>query len=343
MVGQDYWRWGEKSDVTIHLIMIKNMISENLPEQIVPFVRQETFHVANLIGRGGFGKVFKMVHPLDNVMYAVKRISLSSDNWQKAISEIRILARIEHSHIVRYYHSWIDSSTDNTTPEDSEDEDDDEKRLVHAGHRFFFCIQMEFCPINLREFLRQQGQALSTGHMQCLFRQLVDGLCYLHERHIIHRDIKPENLLLKDPFHLKISDFGLATWIDANHTFLRRTLYGGTFLYSPPEQYEDGIIGFPTDIYSAGIILYELGCYFHTDMERISTLQVVRKKRILLFSHRFESLILSMTSIRMGDRPTIHELHQRFCDSRVFSICRELVLELISDLCAGLCFQENNT
>lgn len=308
-----------------------------IPDQIIPLVEtQKERTTRELLGSGGFGKVFKLLNPIDNMTYAVKRIPLRKKTWNYALTEIRLLARMDHPHIVRYYHSWMESdgmNTDNDSDSDNDDEDDGV--LEHFGKRYSFYIQMEYCLTSLRSFLDHQSGPLDTTMIQTIFQQIVYGLSYLHQQRVIHQDIKPENILIQSlhPLFIKISDFGLAQLMEPDTTLLKRTLYRGTFLYASPEQYTKGIITFATDVYSLGVVLYELGFCFHTESERYAVLKKMKTGNICK-SHPFSEWVVRMTQTDPNERPSLSEFcsHENHYVSGVYVLCRDIVWDIISRL-----------
>ncbi|XP_053613621.1 eIF-2-alpha kinase GCN2 isoform X2 [Plodia interpunctella] len=156
-------------------------------------------------------------------------------------------------------------------------------------------IQMEFCEKNT---LRQAiDNGLYQEHFRAwrLFREIVEGLAHVHQRGMIHRDLKPVNIFLDSNDHVKIGDFGLATkaftaLVDekVKPEEISGSLTGqvGTALYVAPELYQAGTKGIynqKVDIYSLGIILFEM---FHppldTAMERMAVLNSIRSKDIVM-------------------------------------------------------------
>jgi len=170
---------------------------------------------------------------LDNIL-AIKKIIIKGlpVKYQKMVTEeINIMKHIKenpHSNIVKCYDVIDDLDT--------------------------VYIVMEYCDSG--DFSRLIGKPMKEESVQFYFSQLINGIKYLDEHKIVHRDIKPKNLLLTDNKKvLKICDFGLAK----NKTGLSRiyTICGSP-LYMAPEMFTDKSYGDTVDIWSIGIIMYEM-------------------------------------------------------------------------------------
>jgi len=164
-----------------------------------------------------------------------------------------------------------------------------------------------------------------------IFRQILDGVNYIHSKGIIHRDLKPSNIfLMKDTMQIKIGDFGLAcmqsmlskqqvkeskklTDSNANEYGDEHTQGIGTTCYASPEQLMQKNYDKSTDIYSLGIILFELFCPFRTEMERSLCIDKLKKSSQFpnsISKHwpRECEIIKSMISKDPKSRPSTLEL-----------------------------------
>jgi serine/threonine-protein kinase PpkA len=119
---------------------------------------------------------------------------------------------------------------------------------------------------------RLDGKALKAEDALKLFRELMFALGDIHEKGILHRDLKPQNLMFRADGSLAIVDFGIAKHVDA----IDRTSHGeivGTPRYMSPEQVQGKALDLRTDIYSAGVLLYQMLTGTHL-FEGDSALQV---------------------------------------------------------------------
>ena len=160
-------------------------------------------------------------------------------------------------------------------------------------------IQMELCSGNsLGTFLLNQDSELLESDAFFIFAEILSGLCYIHSRGVIHRDLKPGNIFITSKGEIKIGDFGLATITpnellshcgDSQHILnessanLRKAFEKlaknfnsskiGTPFYIAPEQENSNTYDSKADIYSLGIILFELLNCFRTAHEKVRALQ----------------------------------------------------------------------
>ncbi|KAI8850311.1 kinase-like domain-containing protein, partial [Chytridium lagenaria] len=224
------------------------------------------FEEMAFLGKGGFGSVVKARNIVDNRYYAVKKIKVNSkkDNASNLLREVQTLSRLHHPNIVRYYQAWYERRGSHNS--------DDTAR----GYRLLF-IQMEFCENNtLQDLINQRIEADEAWR---LFRQVLEGLGYLHSLGVIHRDLKPSNLFMDSLGNVKIGDFGLARrgtnlLENLNHSIIAdKDEHIGTPVYVAPELLARGS---SVDMYSLGIVLFEMFYPFSTGMHRIKVITDLR-------------------------------------------------------------------
>lgn len=193
------------------------------------------YEVKRVIGRGGMGTVYEAFDPRLNRKVAIKtlRHEIVTEGDLKLGShleqEARAEASLKHPNIVTVYDIGV----------------------YESGAY----IVMEFVEgPNLRQLLRD-GKPPSMFRIIEIMIDVCDGLQHAHERNLVHRDIKPANILLEGDT-AKIVDFGLARFIDVSPC--DHTIGGmGTPHYMSPEQFENAVVDHRTDIFSAGVTLYE--------------------------------------------------------------------------------------
>lgn len=156
---------------------------------------------------------------------------------------------------------------------------------------------MQLCQKqSLKEWLTFNNLCARQNRIIPIFEQIVDAVQYVHLKGLIHRDLKPSNIFFSLDGRVKIGDFGLVTdssdlqydkdnnlpEMDIIGAKERHTRQVGTQLYMSPEQQKGLPYDYKVDIYSLGIILFELLQSFGTEMERILTLKDVRRDKFPL-------------------------------------------------------------
>ncbi|XP_050556278.1 eukaryotic translation initiation factor 2-alpha kinase isoform X2 [Spodoptera frugiperda] len=158
-----------------------------------------------------------------------------------------------------------------------------------AGGEMYLYIQMQLCRRDsLHDWLRDnrccQGRA---EKVKVLFSQIVSAVEYVHLAGLIHRDLKPSNILFAPDGRVKVGDFGLVTAMtdtsqdgdtaQVMDVHQRHTYRVGTHLYMSPEQLCSRPYSYKVDIYSLGLLLFELLQPFHTEAERVACLTKLRE------------------------------------------------------------------
>ncbi|KAG5848192.1 hypothetical protein ANANG_G00095850 [Anguilla anguilla] len=155
----------------------------------------------------------------------------------------------------------------------------------------YLYIQMQLCrKENLKDWMTQRSLPEQREHVECLgiFLQIAEAVHFLHSKGLMHRDLKPSNIFFTLDDVVKVGDFGLVTAMDQEEdeeepsvltpmpAYARHTGQVGTKLYMSPEQLSGNSYSHKVDIYSLGLILFELLHPFRTQMERVRTLTEVK-------------------------------------------------------------------
>ncbi|CAJ2639541.1 unnamed protein product [Trifolium pratense] len=167
------------------------------------------FNDCELIGEGGFGRVYKGKHVIDGALYAVKKIRIKGVE-DKQLREVHTLSVVNHKHVVRYYQSWLQNGPldPDLSSEAGSASGDQSSKDVDIKEWLYLYIQMERCSRTLRELLEDSPPPPTETRLK-LFRQILKGLVCIHEKNIIHRDLNPNNIFLDGNGDIKIGDFGL--------------------------------------------------------------------------------------------------------------------------------------
>lgn len=252
----------------------------------------EDFSEIQQIGKGGYGHVFKGKSNTDGKTYVIKRVKYNEKNKVMAGREAKVLAKLEHPNIVRYYFSWIESVA-------AESQKDSPQYLF---------ILMEFCDKGtLEQWIddrREKGA--DKGLSLELFKQIVEGVNYIHSEGLIHRDLKPSNIFLVDTKQIKIGDFGLVTFQEYDE---KRTYDRGTPLYMSPEQISSPEYGNEVDIFALGMILAELLYIPPTRSEMGHIFRDLRNGVVPdKFDNKEKSLLQKLLSAEPKKRPNSAEI-----------------------------------
>ncbi|KAM3929846.1 interferon-induced, double-stranded RNA-activated protein kinase-like [Leptodactylus fuscus] len=266
------------------------------------------------LGKGSYGHVVQARKILEDKFYAVKKVNLRNSKDQE---EVKALARLENQHIVRYFYSWLGQDE---FPDSSDSSSSSSGFSRRTG--IYLYILMELCEKgSLKKWITERnfGKNPKVNKPESLeiFRQIIEGVRYLHSQRFIHRDLKPANILFTKDMVVKIGDFGLVTHITSEEESqaVERTRGTGTPSYMAPEQeynkYENEV-----DIYALGLILFELLWIFYSEHEKDKHWKSVRKCE---FPSGFEELhplekyeICKMLSRDPKKRPTAEDLSKSF-------------------------------
>ncbi|XP_062561727.1 eukaryotic translation initiation factor 2-alpha kinase-like [Armigeres subalbatus] len=199
-----------------------------------------------------------------------------------------------------------------------------------VNSKIYLYIQMQLCQKqSLKEWLTFNNLCARQNRIIPIFEQIVDAVQYVHLKGLIHRDLKPSNIFFSLDGRVKIGDFGLVTdssdlqydkdnnlpEMDIIGAKERHTRQVGTQLYMSPEQQKGLPYDYKVDIYSLGIILFELLQSFGTEMERILTLKDVRRDKFpLKFEESYPDeyqLLKLMLSKQPSKRPTTYGIKAR--------------------------------
>ena len=195
------------------------------------------YEIQNVLGKGGMGSVYRGFDPAISRAVAIKAISKGMVGeedlkhiMQRFRHEAQAVGRLVHPRIVQIYDFGEDENVAYIVME-----------LVNGK--------------TLAQHL-QQELVYEMREVAEIIHQLLDGLGHAHAAGVIHRDVKPSNILINNDGRIKISDFGIARIESSQLTQVGDVL--GTPHYMAPEQFMGADIGLQADLYSVGVIAYEL-------------------------------------------------------------------------------------
>src|SRR5262245_4363095 len=196
----------------------------------------ERYELVELVGSGGMSSVYKAHDRLLERNVALKLLHPhyveDAEYVERFRREARAVAQLSHPNVV----TVID-------------------RGEADGHQF---IVFEYVDgQNLKELIRRSGR-LPVRRAVELALAVADGLAFAHQQGIVHRDVKPQNVLLNGDGEAKVTDFGIARSLEVERGVTQTGTVMGTSNYLSPEQASGRAVGPRTDVYSLGIVLYEL-------------------------------------------------------------------------------------
>ena len=211
-------------------------MEQSVPDPLVGQTIDGRYLVRARLARGGMATVYEAVDlRLDRVV-ALKvmhrHLAEDPDFVARFEREAKSAARLSHPHVVAVYDQG------------------------HSDNLIY--LAMEMVPgRTLRDVMRDFGP-LTPEQALVILDPVLEGLAAAHAAGFVHRDIKPENVLLADDGRVKVADFGLARAVSTSNTSATQGLIMGTVAYLSPEQVERGDADERSDLYAAGILLFEM-------------------------------------------------------------------------------------
>ena len=208
------------------------------PATSAPFQEFGPYRIAKEIGQGGMGVVYLAEREDLGSQVAIKVLrdaELSPARRRRFSVEQKTLAQLNHPGIARLYDA-------NTTP---------------GGTPFFVMEYVDGVPIT--DFCHERHSTIAERLR--LFRAVLEAVLYAHRRAVIHRDLKPSNILVKGDGSVRLLDFGIAKRLESLEESTDQTMAGLRLMtpaYASPEQMRGEQVGIQTDVYSLGVVLYEL-------------------------------------------------------------------------------------
>ena len=208
--------------------MIKNQLIKN------------GYTIIEQLGSGAFGTAF-LANEKGNksdkvVIKEIDLLKLDKKGKNMVIQEGNILYQLEHKNIIKFIHFFLDK---------------------HENKAY---IIMEFAEKGdlskkIKE-LKEKKKLFKESNIITWFNEICEAVKYCHDNNIIHRDIKPANIFLTEDNHIKLGDFGISKILNSNELYTQSRC--GTPIYMAPEVRNKQNYSFSCDIWSLGIVLYEL-------------------------------------------------------------------------------------
>ena len=254
----------------------------------------QRYKIMSIIGKGGMGEVYKAFDENTRRYVAVKTFRINDMSFSSARlqRQVEILSNLKHPNIIALYD-------------------------IGFFDGVYFIIQEYIEGIPLNNLII--SKKLSFEDVVNYSKDILKSLAYLHDNNIIHRDIKPSNIIINQKLKkLYITDFDISKFIDNTDKSLITTTQTGFFIGTPafaaPEQIENREISDKIDVYSSGIIIYEMLTgklpFDYKNMKDIYSR--LNKSYEVEFKGIFEieelgKLINRMLSLKAQDRPSAKE------------------------------------
>lgn len=252
----------------------------------------ERYSIVRSLGEGSFGKCFLVQAHSDHSLYVIKQIDLNPLSKQEqadTLRESKILEQLDHPNIVKF-------------------------KEVYKTRRGKLCIVMEYADGGdmATKVRGQRGVPLDEGTVLDYFVQICLALKHVHDRKILHRDLKSQNIFLMKNGRVKLGDFGIAKVLSTTRDNAQTMV--GTPYYLSPEIVQTQPYSFKSDIWSLGVLLYEM-CMLRPPFEAQSihglAVKIVKAEYQQLpsrFSQELRALLRRLLGRTPEERPTIHEV-----------------------------------
>lgn len=193
------------------------------------------YEVQEIVGVGGMSVVYKAYDNVDDRIVAVKILKdefLNNEEFKRRFkNESKAIAYLSHPNIVKVYD-------------------------VNFGEKLQYIVMEYIDGITLKEYINKQG-AITWNDALYFMTQILKAVQHAHDKGIVHRDIKPQNIILLPTGNIKVTDFGIARFSRSETRTLTEQAIGSVH-YIAPEQAKGEYTDEKADIYSLGVVLYEM-------------------------------------------------------------------------------------
>lgn len=196
------------------------------------------YRIVDKIGEGGTSLVYQAIQEKLNRKVAIKVLKpvllKEKEYSSRFLKEARIASNLTHPNIVTIFDVGV------------------------VGNYYY--IIMEYLEESLQKHIENNSLRLlkNMNETKSIIKLIAEALEYAHSQGVVHRDIKPANILFRDNKTPVLVDFGLARFLDSSSSFTGKGVVVGTFAYMSPEQCKGETVDHYSDIYSFGVVLYEM-------------------------------------------------------------------------------------
>ena len=205
-------------------------------DQYIGKFLDDRYEILDVLGTGGMAVVYKAKCHRLNRMVAIKilkpELAQDEEIRNRFHDESQAVAKLNHPNIVNVFD-------------------------VNQSDGVEYIVMELIEGITLKQYMRKRGSSLNWREALHFMSQILQALRHAHSRGIIHRDIKPQNIMVLRDGSVKVADFGIARVASGGHSTLTQEALGSVH-YISPEQARGSHIDARSDLYSAGVVLYEM-------------------------------------------------------------------------------------
>ncbi len=258
----------------------------------------EKYHVEKLLAKGGMGAVYLVRHEVLDTRFALKVLfphvaAQNSDFVERFIREAKLSSKIRHQNLIIVHDAGCNADTG------------------------LYYLVMDYVPNGtLRDKLAFSGRILPCGVLN-IIRQIAEALRVAHNCGTIHRDIKPENIMFDEDGNARLADLGIAKSINGDTMLTMAAAVMGTPSYMSPEQAKDsGKIDERADVYSLGVVLYEM-LAGHCPFSGSTPLEILSK---VISDEKAPNIEDKCPDLPPGMASLVHDMIEKDPDRRIATI-----------------------